>query len=225
MIDLKREGDVFILHLNSGENRFNEDSVAEINRALDEAEAAEGNAALVSVGEGKYYSNGLDLDYMMALEGAATAEFIGSVLELLARVLEFPMATVAAMQGHAFAGGGMLALAHDYRIMRADRGYFCLPEVDLQMPLQPGMTKLIAGRLPVQTAHEAIVTGKRYGGEEALSAGIVQQALPLDEVLPAAVELAQGLAAKPRNPMRVLKQGLYEDALAALRSSPLVVLP
>jgi enoyl-CoA hydratase/carnithine racemase len=225
MIDLKREGDVFVLHMNAGENRFNEESVAAIHRALDEAEAAEGDAALVTVGEGKFYSNGLDLDYMMALEGQATADFLRSVLGLLSRVLEFPMATVAAMQGHAFAGGAMLALAHDFRIMRADRGYFCLPEVDLQMPLHPGMTALIAGRLPVQTAHEAIVTGKRYGGAEGLAMGIVQQARPLEEVLSASIELAQSLAAKPREPMRVLKQGLYADVLEALRVDPSVVLP
>ena len=50
------------------------------------------------------------------------------VHRLFARVLAFPRITVAAINGHAFAGGGMLALAHDFRVMRSDRGYFCLPE-------------------------------------------------------------------------------------------------
>jgi enoyl-CoA hydratase/carnithine racemase len=220
VIDLKREGDVFVLHMRSGENRFNDETVKALNEALDEVEAFEGPAALVTTGEGKFYSNGLDLDYMMALGDPGISEFLAKVLKILARVLDFPGFTVAAMQGHAFAGGGMLALAHDYRIMRADRGFFCLPEVDLQMPLHPGMTALIAGRLPKQTAHEAIVTGKRYGGEECREARIVQEALPLDDVVPRAIEVAQSYAGKARGPMQVLKRGLYPEALELLRGSP-----
>ncbi len=221
-VDLIKEGDVFVLHMRSGENRFNDRSIAALNAALDEVEAFEGPAALVTVGEGKFYSNGLDLDWMGTLDEGALPAFIGSVLRLLARMLEFPGATVAAMNGHAFAGGGMLALAHDYRIMRADRGFFCLPEVDLQMPLHPGMTALIAGRLDKQTAHEAITTGRRYGGQDCVASGIVQRAVPEEDVLGSAIELAQSLAAKPRAPMQVLKRGLYDEVLAALRGDPAV---
>ena len=92
----------------------------------------------------------------------------------------------------------MLALAHDFRVMRSDRGYFCLPESDLRLPLQPGMTALIRARLPAQTAHEAIVTGRRYGAAEALASGIVDRAVAESEVLPAAIALAQELARQGR---------------------------
>ena len=63
------------------------------------------------------------------------------------------MPTVAALQGHTFAGGAMLALAHDQRVMRADRGYFCLPEVDINIPFTVGMSALIglACRSPPST--------------------------------------------------------------------------
>ena len=87
------------------------------------------------------------------------------------------------------------------------------------MPLHPGMTALIQAKLPVQTAHEAIAMGKRYGGEVAMDLGIVQQAVAEDEVLPAARAYAQALATKPRKPMQVLKQGMYAAVLAALRDS------
>ncbi len=220
MTDLEQTGDVFVLHMREGENRFNDDSIASLNACLDEVEAFDGPAALVTVGEGRFYSNGLDLDWMGGLESTVLPGFISSVLGLFARILEFPGATVAAMNGHAFAGGGMLALAHDYRIMRADRGFFCLPEVDLQMPLHPGMTALIAARLDRQTAHEAITSGRRYGGEECARAGIAQIATSETEVLPRAIELAQSLAGKPRGPMQSLKRGLYPDVLAALRGDP-----
>ena len=80
-------------------------------------------------GERQDWCNGLDLEWMAGLQEGAPA-FLVRVQELLARVLELGVPSVAALQGHAFAAGAMLALAHDERVMRADRGFFCLPEVD-----------------------------------------------------------------------------------------------
>jgi enoyl-CoA hydratase/carnithine racemase len=104
-----------------------------LHAALDTVDAVEGPAALVTTGEGKFFSNGLDLDWLMG-GGEGTEGFIDEVHRLLGRVLGFGAATVAAVNGHAFAGGGMLAVAHDYVVMREDRGFWCLPEVDLGLP-------------------------------------------------------------------------------------------
>src|SRR5260370_449659 len=82
-----------------------------------------------------------------------------------------------------------LALAHDFAVMRSDRGYFCRPEVDLGRSFTPGMNALTTSRPPKVTAHEAMSTGRRYGAGEAVPAGIGRQAVPEAEVLPAAVAL------------------------------------
>ena len=214
MIDLSRDGDVFVLRADAGENRFVPDTLAGWNDALDEVEAAEGPKALVTTGTGKFYSNGLDLDYML-LSGDPPS-YIASVLEVMARVLVFPAFTVAAMNGHAFGAGAHIALAHDQRVMRADRGYFCMPEIDMKAPLHPGMTALIQARLPHQSAHELIVTGTRYGAELALTRKIVDEALPQDEVLPRAIEIAAQWAPKADASMAVLKRGMYPRVLEAL---------
>ncbi|MGZ4717220.1 MAG: enoyl-CoA hydratase-related protein, partial [Acidimicrobiales bacterium] len=129
-IELEQRGDVWVLHMRNDENRFNRPSVDALHAALDEVDAIEGPAALVTTGEGKFFSNGLDLDWLMA-GGDGTEGFIDDVHRLLGRVLGFGAVTVAAVNGHAFAGGGMLAVAHDYLVMREDRGFWCLPEVDL----------------------------------------------------------------------------------------------
>lgn len=217
MIELTRHDAVYVLRMNADENRFRPELLAAIGGALDEVERAEGDAALVTTGAGKFYSNGLDLDALGGQSGAEIAAYVQSVLGLFARILAFPRITVAAINGHAFAGGGMLALAHDFRVMRSDRGYFCLPESDLRLPLQPGMTALIRARLPAQTAHEAIVTGRRYGGSDALASGVVEHAVAEADVLPRAIAIAGALAAKHAPTLAALKTGLYADALRVLR--------
>ena len=218
MIDLSKTGDVYVLRMTLGENRFNRPWLEGVTKALDEIEASDGPAALVTTGEGKFYSNGLDLEWLMNAGADEFAGFAAEVQALLARLLLFPVPTVAALNGHAFAAGGMLALAHDFRVQRSDRGYFCLPEVDIKLPFTLGMSALIQARLTPQTAHEAMVYAKRFGGDEAAARGIVDAAVPEADVLPRALELAAGLAGKDRATVQAIKRGLYAPAAAALRA-------
>jgi enoyl-CoA hydratase/carnithine racemase len=206
--ELRREGEVFILVFDDGENRFRDDSIAAINAALDEVEGTEGPKALVTTGTGKFYSNGLDLDWAMANVGDAFDRYIADVIAIYGRVLTFPCSTVAAVNGHAFGAGGQLMMAHDYRVMREDRGYFCMPEIDMQAPLHPGMTAILQARLSAQTAHEVIATGRRYGGADALAAGIVEHIAVEADVLPRAIEIAGPLAGKAHPVMTTLKAGV-----------------
>ena len=221
LMRLEREGDVFVLHLTQDDNRFNPDSNAEWNEALDEVEASTGPAALVTTGIGKYYSNGLDLDRLMEGGGGLLGEYIPTMLRLFARMLRLPVVTVAALNGHAFAAGAMMSLTHDFRVMRQGRGYWCLPEADLGMPLTPGMNDLIAARLNPQVAHEAILTARRYAAEEAEAAAIVDVTAPEDEVLERAVAMAASRAAQDRSATVALRTRLYADLIATLEEGAL----
>jgi len=218
MIDLRREGEVFVLTWSDGENRFRDEATLGWNAALDEVESKEGPKALVTTGAGKFYSNGLDLDWAFRERKDSFPDYLLEVLAVLGRVLTFPCVTVSACNGHAFGAGAQLVVAHDYRLMRAERGFFCMPEIDMRAFLHPGMTALLAARLPAQTVHEVLATGRRYGGGEAKAAGIVEEALPEAELLPRAITLAAGLAAKAHPVMKRLKSELYPHVLAALRS-------
>lgn len=209
-------GEVTILRLTAAENRFNPGTLGAIAAALDELEGSDAPGALVITGEGKFFSNGLDLDWMGSASSADAKEVLQGLHALLARLLVFPVATVAAINGHAFAGGAMLALACDARVMREDRGYFCLPEVDLGLAFTPGMTVFLKARLSSATAHEAMVGGRRYSAREALTAGIVEAVAPSEQVLESAVDRAAALAGKPRTSVAAIKRGLYADAVAAL---------
>ena len=129
--------------------------------ALDDVEASRGPAALVTTGSGKFFSNGLDLERLIAEDTMAVV--IPRVLHLFARLLRLPVYSVAAINGHAYAAGAMMAMAHDARVMRVDRGWWCLPEVDMGVWLAPGMSDLVAAKLPAATAHEAAEQARQFG--------------------------------------------------------------
>ena len=217
MPTLDRRDDVFVLDLGDDENRLHPDLIAGVNTMLDEVEKAPAPAALVTTATGKHYSLGLDLDWLGAHMEQRTA-YVTSVQDLLARLLALPMVTVAAIPGHCFAGGAMLSLAHDLRVMRADRGFWCLPEADIGLPFTPGMSALIQSRLTPQNAHEAMVTARRYGGAEAADRRIVDHAVPAEEVLPTAIALARAQTGKAGAGLGTIKARLYPTVLQALRS-------
>jgi Delta3-Delta2-enoyl-CoA isomerase len=216
MPSLDRDGDVFLLELGDTENRFSPDWLTAVEAALDEVEGADGPRALVTAATGKFFSNGLDLDWLFA-HADQHEQYVVRVQELLARVLALPVITVAALQGHTFAAGAMLSLAHDFRVMRADRGFWCLPEADIGIPFTRGMSALIQARLAPQTAHEAMTTGRRYGGEDARAAAVVDRAVGEDEVRTAAVELAASQAGKAGDTLGTIKARMYAPVLAVLR--------
>jgi enoyl-CoA hydratase/carnithine racemase len=209
--------------MQAGENRFNRPFLDALNGALDAVEASRGPAALVTTGgEEKFYSNGLDLAWMAGDGKDEGPRFVSGVLATLGRLLTLPLPTVAAINGHAFAAGAMMALAHDFRVMRADRGFFCLPEIDIRIPLAPGMVALIESRLTPAVFRDAILTGARIGGSDATARGIVDEAVPGPEVLPRAVERAAALAGKDRETYGALKRGMYRGVFDVLAAGALV---
>ncbi|MEV6589662.1 enoyl-CoA hydratase-related protein [Streptomyces acidicola] len=216
MPTLDRQDNVFVLDLGDDENRFHPDWIAAVNAALDEVEKTDGPRALVTAARGKFYSNGLDLDWLFA-HTDQQQDYVASVHELFARLLSLPVITVAALQGHTFAAGAMFSLAHDFRVMRADRGYWCLPEADINSPFTPGMSALIQARLTPRTAHEAMLTARRYGGHDALAAGVVDLAVDEDAVRTTAVEIASGQLQKAGDTLRTIRTRMYAPVLAALR--------
>jgi len=217
VLSIERDGDVFVLTMGEDENRFHPDSLGALEGALDEVELSEGPAAMVVTGKGKHFSTGLDLDWMGAAPQEEAKQHAERMMRLLGRVLTFPVATVAAINGHCFAAGAMLSLACDSRLMRADRGFWCLPEVDLKMAFPPGMAALITSRLSARTAQEAMLTGRRYGGHEAHEAGIVQQTAAEQGVLPHAIERVALQAGKDRATVAQIKRALYGPVVEKLR--------
>lgn len=94
------------------------------------------------------------------------------------------MPTVALINGHAFAGGLMLAMYHDYRVFNPSRGFLCLNELDFGVPLKPAMSSIFRQKLPYPAAYRSLVLeAKRFGGKDALEGGLVDVLGGMDEAL------------------------------------------
>ena len=170
----------------------------------------------MTVGEGKFWSNGLDLDWLGQQPPEQWGPFTDRLHAVLGRLLVLGIPTVAACNGHVFAAGAMLSLAHDERVLRSDRGYWCLPEADIDIPFLQPMNDLIVAKLPQPVRHDAMVTGRRYGADDAVAAGIGTVAAPEAEVLPVALERARALAGKDRGTVATIKERLYAATLISL---------
>ena len=205
---------IAVLNLGDDENRFSLGFLDEVNGHLDDIASSNADG-LVTTGTGKFYSNGLDLDWLLA-NGDQMQSYVGRVQALFARVLTWAMPTAAALNGHAFGAGAMLAMAHDYRVMRTERGYFCFPEVDIRIPFTPGMAALIQAKLTPAAAVASMTTGHRFGGADAQHFGIVDATAAEEAVVGEAVGLLAPLAGKDPGTLGAIKNTMYGAAVTAL---------
>jgi len=222
MTELTQHDGVYVLHLGDDENRFTLDWIQQTHAHLDEVVNAP--APLVTTASGKFYSNGLDLEWVLS-NSDRMAEYVGPVQELFARVLTLPVPTIAALQGHAFGAGSMLAMAHDWRLMRRDRGFFCFPEVDIKIPFTPGMAALIQAKLTPQAAILAMTTGHRFDAAAAVASGVADGSAAEADLLATAVARVTPLIGKDAATLGAIKATMFAGANEQLRAAALAGQP
>jgi Delta3-Delta2-enoyl-CoA isomerase len=214
------EGGVAVLTLNDGENRFNPAFLDAFLAALDRVEKDTGALALVvTSAHEKIFSNGIDLDWLVPViragREAEAKDFFRRMMSLFRRILLFPTPTVAAISGHAFAGGAIMCCAFDFRFMRSGRGFFCFPEVDLGIPFLPGMIALITRAVSLQTFEQMQYTGMRLTAEACAERGFVAEACAAADLMGRAVTFAGGLG-KRREVIREMKLRTHRDLIRVL---------
>jgi enoyl-CoA hydratase/carnithine racemase len=175
-----------------------------------------GPMPVVLTGEGKFFSNGFDLEALAGAPAGAADLVVARFQGLLVRLLRSPCYTVAAVNGHAFAAGAMVALACDERVMRADRGWFCLPEVTLGLPFTPGMSAIITSKLGPRSAHRAMLTGRRYDASAAAADGLIDETASAEELLERAVSMAEPMVGKPGPAVAAIRAEMYRRPIALL---------
>jgi Delta3-Delta2-enoyl-CoA isomerase len=214
--EYKLHDHIALLTMTSGENLFTFEFLDAFLAVLDEIEKeTQASVLVVTSADQKIWSNGINLQWLMeavAQDPAAAFQFPVRIMKVLRRILTYPMITIAAINGHAFAGGAIMACAFDFRFMRTDRGFFCFPEVDINIPFMPGMDALIRKAFPGSLLLEAQLTGKRYAAQELEAHKVVVQACPLEELLNRVMAFAKPLN-KGREILKTMKSVGFKSIL------------
>ena len=155
------EDGLLTLRLDRGQNWINPPMVSALEHAISCVEAAEHPKSLVVLGGPKFFSNGLDVTWMMN-NSSETPDMIQTFWRVLARILVLDCRTVAAISGHAYGAGIFLALACDWRVMRTERGFVNFPELNLGMRLSKPFAELSKAKLSPRTLREGVLAGRRY---------------------------------------------------------------
>lgn len=219
-IDYELDERVAILSMNSGENRFNFPFFEAFLQVLDEIEnKTEANVLVVKSSHEKIWSNGIDLDWLIPAAEKEGPElrnrFLTEMFGFMKRVLTYPMLTIAAITGHAFAGGAFLSFAHDFRFMRSDRGWLCMPEVDIGMTLGPVFSVLSRRALPMYMFEEMQYTGIRLTAPECVEHHIVKKACHIDDLMNEVLAFAKTLN-KDGDLIRRMKMETHKEIVAVI---------
>jgi enoyl-CoA hydratase/carnithine racemase len=169
--------------------------------------------ALILTGTGSIFSAGVDL-LRLTHEGA---DYVRRFLPLLSRFLRtlftFPRPVVAAANGHAIAGGGVMVLAADVRLMAEGSGRIGVPELLVGVPFPVAALEVVRFAVPRDKVQSLIYTGRTLPPEEALAAGLVDEVVAPDKLLARAQEIAQQFAQIPPQVFRLTKQSLRAEVL------------
>lgn len=187
-IEWEKRETVGIVTMNAGENRQNPDYVRAILTVFDEIETdPEISSVIIASSDRKNWSLGIDLkwiaDAMAEKDFPVIREFMYGMNRVYRRILLYPMPVIAAINGHAFAAGAILACACDFRFMKSDRGFFCLPEIDISIPFLPGMLSIVRKAIPYYKLEELVLTGKRTVAAELEAHHIIVKTCENEEAL------------------------------------------
>ena len=190
--------------------------------ACGEVEAKEGPLAVVTTGTERFYSNGLDLAWMGANQAEA-GPMIHDLHRMWGRFLGLGAVTVAAVNGHAFGAGALLSAAHDRIVMREDRGYWCMPEVDLALPVGERHGGPAVGHpAPPRPCTARSSPATASPGPRRWPPASRPRSPPTSEVLDRAVAWAEPLASKSREVIAVHKRILHGATIDLLLGDAVV---
>jgi enoyl-CoA hydratase/carnithine racemase len=218
VIEWNKNESIAIVRMVNGENRFNPLFVKEFLQAFDEIEKDKTISSVVIVSSDlKSWSQGIDLIWMQSRlaekDFKSIREFLYGLNEIFKRLLLYPMPVIAAVNGHAVAGGAILACACDFRFMRADKGFFFFSEVDVGIPFLPGMQAFCRKAVPEYKFGEMMYTGKRYFASDMEAHHVILKACANEEALMAEATAFARTFNKKRGVFGEMKKRMYKEII------------
>jgi enoyl-CoA hydratase len=216
MIASERRGDVVLLRLAHGKaSALDLELLIAIESTL-EREAASSAKALVITGTGSIFSAGVDLYRVLDGKRAYLEKFLPALDAALERLFDFPKPVVAAINGHAIAGGAIISWACDYRVFVRGKATFGIPELRVGVPFPLLPLEIVRSALPPNQVAEAIFGGRNWNPEECLARGAVNELVDPENLLERAFAVANDLVTIPQRSFELTKRLLRLPALDTL---------
>lgn len=211
-VKFETSGTVAVITMNRPKaNPLNRQMLGELLEAFQLA-AVDGNirAVLFTSAVPRFFSAGFDAMEVFSYEKEQMRDFLGAFGRLISIVLNFPKPVIGALPGHAVAGGAILALGCDFRVMAEGDYRFAMNEIDVGVVLPHGLFRMLTAAAGVPVARRMILAGEALSPAKALEAGLVAQVVPEAQIPATGMALAQFLSAKPPATFAALKKIILE---------------
>ena len=218
MIEMTQRGNITVLRMTHGKANALDLELCETLTTELQACAASSARALVVIGQGKMFSAGVDLPRVINGGAEYIRVFLPAVNRMFETLFSFPKPVVAAVNGHAIAGGCIMACAVDYRLMAREPGRIGIPELLVGVPFPVVPLEIMRFAMPPPSLQSVVYRGTTFTADEALQQGLVDAVVDPERLEEEALTAAERLAALPAAAFRLTKRLLREPTLARIRA-------
>ncbi len=191
-------------------NALNATVVGELDDGFNELRNNRSVKAVILTGHGKFFSFGFDVPEFLSLPKDAFTRFLKAFTDFYTKLYVYPKPVVGALNGHAIAGGCMLATACDHRVMALGGAKISLNEVTFGASVFAGSAEMLVACTGQRNAEKILYSGAMYDAEEALALGLVDQVSSAEKLMIAARERARKLAGQNPVSFKSIKALLRE---------------
>ncbi len=214
----KKDG-IAILRLSRGKvNALNGDVVDELKTCLKTFVGDDQVKVVILTGAGKFFSFGFDIPEFLSFPKDRFARFMTAFADLYSYVFLYPKPVIAALNGHTMAGGCMLALACDYRVMARGKGKISLNEIGFGASVLAGTVEMLRFAVGSARAQDVLYSGALYSAEEACDVGLVHELAGEEDLMGAAMRAAENLSSKPAAAYASIKSLLRKPVADEMRA-------
>jgi enoyl-CoA hydratase len=217
-IAIERVDGIALLRIRRGKgNALSPTVVEELLEALRSEEVAEQSEALVITGDGRFFSSGLDLVELARLDRSGMLLFLDRLQGLLASLYVFSRPVIAAVNGHAIAGGCLLALCADWRVLARGDARMGLNEITLGLPLPQAGLEITRSQLAPAAFAEVVYGGQTHAPDDAKRLALADEIVDADRVVDVALERARAWSRHPAVAFHHLKASTRDPILLRIR--------
>lgn len=204
---LEQHDEIFVLTLNRGKvNAINEELVCELSELLEKLENDKECKSIIITGRGSFFSFGFDIPEFLNYSNQNFFKYLLIFNDLIKQIFLYPKPLISSINGHCIAGGCIIALACDYRIMNNERAKISINEIRFGSTLFSSALEILKYTVGGRNAEQILLSGEMYKAEEALKKGLVDAICTSAQLTDKALDIAREYSCKDSKAFRSLKK-------------------